>query len=139
MKRNIVLAAMISCLLFCALIITATLTPLSSMGNNANQFNGFGMWVSVGGILIMYLIPVVIYMFGLTWMKYVMAVLCSIGTLVFLSAFGIVMVIGWFNEMSDFTSVLVICGLGTTANIIWFILAFRSDKHHSIMEKPNSI
>lgn len=41
-------------------------------------------------------------------------------TLVFLSAFGIVMVIGWLNEMSGLTSVWVICGLGTITNIIWF-------------------
>ncbi|WP_433956744.1 DUF5391 family protein [Cytobacillus horneckiae] len=72
------------------------------------------MWISI------LFNSVVLYMIGIEWMKYAMAVLCRIGTLVFLSAFGIVMVIGWLNEMSGLTSVWVICGLGTITNIIWF-------------------
>lgn len=128
-KKKTVIIALISALLFCTLIAAASLSPLSELGKHANQFNSVGMWSSIGMILIFYIVPIGLYLAGLNWMKYVMAILCTIGLFGFISTFLVVTIIGVvMASLTSLLGVLIVCGLASIINVIWFFVTFRSKK-----------
>lgn len=45
---------------------------------NANQFNSPEMWLTIGFILLCYILPLIIYMLGVDMIRYVMAILCGL-------------------------------------------------------------
>ncbi|KNE22561.1 hypothetical protein AFK71_01600 [Virgibacillus pantothenticus] len=126
-KKYLIALTILSAFLFCGLIIVTSLSPLSELGDNANQFNSKGMWLSIAMILIFYLVPFILYTVGLNWMKIVMAVFCTIGIVMLLSTIVMVAIIGLINDnMLQLSSVMVISGMGVLVNIIWFFVAFRA-------------
>lgn len=128
-KKNTAIITLISAFLFSALIVAVSLSPLSELGKNANQFNSVGMWLDIGIILIFYIVPLASYLAGLQWMKYVMAVLCSGGLFVFISTFSVITIIGIVKtSLPPLLGVLIVCGLAIIINVIWFFATFRSKK-----------
>ncbi|MDQ0270608.1 hypothetical protein J2S17_002483 [Cytobacillus purgationiresistens] len=62
-----------------------------------------------------------------------MAVFCAIGLFIFASMLLIVTGIGVFNgAIASLVAVMVICGLASIMNIMWFVVAFRSNNHRSV-------
>lgn len=59
MNKNIriTLITLSSALLFSTMIVFASLSPLSDMGETANQFNSLGMWLSIAMVFIFYIVP----------------------------------------------------------------------------------
>ncbi|SHH24436.1 DUF5391 family protein [Virgibacillus chiguensis] len=128
-KKYIIALTVLSAFLFSALIIAGSLSPLSEMGDNANQFNSVGMWLSIAMILFFYLIPVILYAIGLNWIKIIMAIFCVIGIVILLSTIVIVLIIGLVNHnMLQLSSVLIVSILGVIINIVWLIVAFWKNR-----------
>ena len=124
-KKKIIIMTLFSALLFCMVIVICSMSPLSDMGENANQFNSLGMWLSIAMILVFYLVPLLMYSLGLEWMKYLMAVFCSFGLLIMLSMILLVVLIGAVKGiLPSLIGVLVISGINGLINIIWFFTTF---------------
>src|SRR5699024_58557 len=81
-KYIISLLTWCSLFLFIMLIVTASLTPLSSIGKVAGEFDYSGMYTKIMFIVFIYLVPYALYLVGIPSIKYVMAILCSIGCLI---------------------------------------------------------
>ena len=131
---GVMIVTMISALLFCSLIIMASLSPLAESGPNANEFGSLGMWSAVGMILVLYILPLMIYKVGVAAMRYIMAVFCGIGIFINVANIGIVSLIGL--KVSPFPYLAEIAGISIAAvivNIIWFFVAFRSPKKPSVV------
>ncbi|MGE8203605.1 DUF5391 family protein [Heyndrickxia sp. NPDC080065] len=128
-KKKVILMTIVSAVLFCSLIIVTSLSPLSDLGANANKFNTFGMWSAVGMILFFYILPLLLYMVGVNAMKFVMAVFCGFGIVIYLPVIPMVLVLGATKHIfPDLIGVMVTCFAGIIANIIWFYTAFRSSR-----------
>ncbi|MCY8512762.1 DUF5391 family protein [Bacillus atrophaeus] len=127
-KNGIIVMTLVSALLFCLLIVTASLSPVADTGPKANQFNTLGMWMAVGTILVFYLFPLIVYMLGVKAMKIVMAVFCAIGLLINLSVMAVMIVMGAVGDysISSLMGVTVFCIASLIVNVVWFFSAFRS-------------
>lgn len=124
-NRNLIITTVASSLSFCLLIIFVSLSPLSELGRNANQFNSFGMWLAISITLLLFFVPLMLYLTGLNWMIYVMAICFGIGIIMLLFTMLVVILIGAITGMlSSLIAILIFCGIGCIANIIWFFIAF---------------
>ena len=70
---------LLSALMFCLLPVLVSLSPLAETGPNANRFNSAGMWAAVGQILVIYAVPLIMYILGVRGMKIIMAVFAESG------------------------------------------------------------
>ncbi|HEK9102896.1 DUF5391 domain-containing protein [Bacillus pfraonensis] len=130
-KSNIVFVTLISALLFCAVLIVSSLSPLANLGPNANKFNSLGMWKSIGTILLFYIVPLFLYIVGVKTMRFIMAFLCGMGLfihLVILTVVCIVIRVSDYNA-SSFLGVIIVCTAVIITNIIWFFVAFRPKRN----------
>lgn len=128
-RLKVFVTTMISALLFCALIVVASLSPLAETGAAANEFNSVGMWVAIAMILFLYAIPLIIYMLGVEGMRFVMVILCSIGILINMTTMGIIFLIGTRMDLSPHSAVMVgICSASIVVNLILFFQAFRKQE-----------
>ncbi|MBK3494730.1 DUF5391 family protein [Viridibacillus sp. YIM B01967] len=131
-KKSTIIMTIFSAVLFSILLVTISLSPLSKLGPNANKFGSLDMWMSVGKILVFYVIPLLIYIAGMKWMKYVMAVLCALGLFIFVAILGSSVVIGLAqNNIPQLIGVFIVGSLDIIINSIWFFVAFRSKGHES--------
>ena len=131
-SKSIVINTIFSAFLFCILIVVISLSPLSELGKNANQFNSSGMWLAIINILSFYAIPLFLYLIGLKWMKFIMTFLCALGILIFIFLLLTVLVIGYsMTTISELNSVIFVCILAIITNVIWFFVAFHSPKSKS--------
>ncbi|QTM97942.1 hypothetical protein ERJ70_00535 [Sediminibacillus dalangtanensis] len=129
MKRKVTIFTIVSALLYGLVIILTTLTPLAEIGESANQFNTAGMWLAVSIVLACYFVPLLFFLLGLTWIKYVMAALCGIGLLSFLPMFlGILLFMAKDGVSLSLFAVLVTCGAGILINLMWYFAAFRTNR-----------
>jgi len=126
--NRIVLVTLISAFLFCSLLVTSSLSPLSKTGPNAIEFNSFGLWLDIGIILLCYTLPLIAYIKGVYAMKYLMATFSWFGILL---TFLIVIVVlsTPVGKPSDFIGVIVICIASLITNIIWFAIAFSLSRN----------
>lgn len=125
-KLGISIMTTLSAVLFCILIIVTSLSPLSDLGNATNQFNSVGMWLGIAMILILYAIPILLYLIGLEWMKYMMAFLCAMGIFIFTSMLFIIIMLGIIMGIISANSIVIVtCILANVVNIIWFFVAFK--------------
>ncbi|WP_257821917.1 DUF5391 domain-containing protein [Salipaludibacillus agaradhaerens] len=127
-KFNVMVISVMSAMLFCAVIVLSSLSPLAKTGPNANEFGSTGMWTAIGGILLVYLIPLLLYGIGVPAMKYVMAVLCGGGILTSVPIVGIsALMLSSSNDTVMLYSVIIVgCSL-IIVNIAWFFFAFHSE------------
>lgn len=127
---------MLSAVLFCVLLITISLSPLADIGPNANQFGSSGMWISIGMVLVFYLLPLIIYWIGIDIMRFVLALFCGGGLLINSSIIVAVLVIAKFKDISAIyiASITGLCLAAIIVNILWFFIAFRSP---SAKNNPN--
>src|SRR5690625_5837475 len=93
-NKNITILTILSALTFCAFIIFSSLTPLSSLGKNANQFNSSGMWASIVFIIATYIIPLILFYIYPKVGKVILAIFCGLGIMIFLSSFAIFILLG---------------------------------------------
>ncbi|PHB30756.1 hypothetical protein COE80_03725 [Bacillus pseudomycoides] len=129
-KSGIVFVTLVSALLFCSVLVSASLSPLSDLGSNANKFNSLGMWTSIGEILVFYVVPLLLYIAGIQVMRFIMAVLCGMGLFINLVILASVFIIMRVNDysLSSVLGVIIFCSAVSLTNIIWFFVAFRSNK-----------
>jgi Family of unknown function (DUF5391) len=138
-RKNVLIVTLTSCLLFCSMIVVISLSPLSEMGENANKFNSVGMWSSIGFIFWSYIIPLVLYLLRMEFIKYIMAVFCFLGLVTSISIVAIIFAIDDLRSViyTDFTLMIVVlcCSLLFITNIIWLSVAFSP----SVKGKAQSI
>ncbi|WP_242225008.1 DUF5391 family protein [Bacillus cereus group sp. BfR-BA-01380] len=123
-KNRVIILTLISAILFCALLIASSLSPLADSGSAANKFGSIGMWSSIGIILLLYIIPLSAYIAGVNSMKYIMVIFCIIGLVINLAILGVIL---FMNESEHIISNLLplsFCVAGLIINIIWLIAAF---------------
>ncbi|RAL21038.1 DUF5391 family protein [Thermoflavimicrobium daqui] len=123
-KYGIFFMTLTSALLFCTMLVIASLSPLAELGPNANQFGSFGMWSAIGIVLLFYILPLIFYMVGINVMRYVMAFFCGLGLLMILTVFVVILIL----DIPVSLGVIVICIASSIANAAWFFVAFRSYK-----------
>ncbi|MGG0287579.1 DUF5391 family protein [Peribacillus butanolivorans] len=135
-RKGIIFMTMLSAVLFCVLLITISLSPLADIGPNANQFGSSGMWISIGMVLVFYLLPLIIYWIGIDIMRFVLALFCGGGLLINSSIIVAVLVIAKFKDISAIyiASITGLCLAAIIVNILWFFIAFRSP---SAKNNPN--
>ncbi|MBK5484877.1 MULTISPECIES: DUF5391 family protein [unclassified Peribacillus] len=135
-RKGIIFMTMLSAVLFCVLLITISLSPLADLGPNANQFGSSGMWISIGMILVFYLLPLIIYWIGIDIMRFVLALFCCGGLLINSTIIVAVLVIAKFKDISAIyiASITGLCLAAIIVNILWFFIAFRSP---SAKNNPN--
>src|SRR5699024_990198 len=98
-KYIISLLTWCSLLLFIILIITASLTPLSSIGKVAGEFVSSVIYTNIMFIVFIYLVQYALYLVGIPSINYVMAILCSIRCLIaIIICFAVLFAIYWMSE-----------------------------------------
>lgn len=125
-KQCIIILTLISALLFCTFIIFSSASPLSTLGTNANTFNSLGMWSAIGMILACYLLPLLLYIFGIRLMKLLMGIFCMFGVII--PFFINIIIIIFYGKVINYT-LLVIITVGIAlifTNAIWLFVAFMS-------------
>lgn len=132
-KKNIIGLTLFSAFLFCMVIVMCSLSPLSETSVNANQFNSIGMWLSILMMFVLYIVPLLLYAIGLEWMKYIMAIFCSLGLLALLPMIAIVLFMG---AMEGFTlsliGVIIVSGMNVLVNTIWFFTTFSKGTKNAL-------
>src|SRR5699024_8384963 len=104
----------------------ASLTPLSSIGKVAGEFDSSGMYTKIMFIVLIYLVPYALYLVGIPSIKYVMAILCSIGCLLTVIICCVVLfAIYWITvPFYYFLIPLIVSSSLLCINFIWFIATF---------------
>ncbi|OAA89319.1 DUF5391 family protein [Clostridium ljungdahlii] len=125
-KYKVIFITLVSAVLFCSLIVISSLSPLANSGPHANKFNSFGMWLSVGIVLLLYILPLIIYILGIRAVRFVMAFVLAIGVLSDFSLMTVVFMSSLFAKNSLYTLIGVICIASLIVNAIWFLVVFRS-------------
>jgi len=88
--------------------------------------NGSGMWPAIGMILVLYNIPLVIYKVGVGAMRFIMAILCSMGVIINIAIIVAVLVLELqVNPFPYLVSIIGLCIAALSINFIWFFVAFR--------------
>lgn len=127
MRNGIVVMTSISGVLFCFMMFFSSLSPMPY----GDAFNSVGMWMNIAFMLFFYIFSLLLYIAGLDWMKYVMAVFCGLGLFISLTITMVTLVaMTWMASVSGFLTLLLLSVLATLANIVWYIVAFRK-KHIS--------
>ncbi|MGG0184941.1 DUF5391 family protein [Bacillus rhizoplanae] len=119
-KSRIIFMTLVSALLFCSLLVVASLSPLADSGPSANKLGTMGMWTAIGMALATYLLPLILYIVGLNVMKFVMAVFCGLGLLINSVILIVVLTMGGFPIL------LGLCIATLIVNVMWYFVAFRS-------------
>ncbi|AZV57517.1 DUF5391 family protein [Clostridium sp. AWRP] len=125
-KCKVIFITLVSAVLFCLLIVMISLSPLSKSGLHANKFNSFGMWSSVGIILLFYIVPLMIYILGIRAVRFVLAFVLAIGILSDFSLITVVFISNLFAKNLLYTLIGVICIASLIVNAIWFLVVFHS-------------
>ncbi|KJD57483.1 DUF5391 family protein [Bacillus velezensis] len=131
-KKGAVAVTLLSALLFCLLPVLVSLSPLAETGPNANRFNSVGMWAAVGQILVIYAVPLILYILGIRVMKIIMAVFCGIGLIICAAVLLVTLLtaISLGQELSLYYGLFVWSGAAFIVNVVWYIAAFRSSPKH---------
>ena len=125
MKKTTVLTIILA-LIWCMIIVLATLSPLAQTGCTSNQFGDMGMWADIGLILVLFLLPQYFYDKGSKGAKIVLAVIIGIFILAVMVIFGLV---GLFLLKGVSISLILIAILSVCyllLSIGWYILSFRN-------------
>jgi len=132
-KKKIISMTLLSCLLFCLVIVLSSLSPLSETGDAANEFNSAGMWISVMMMMALYVIPLLLYSLGLEWMKYIMAIMCVLGVLIYVFLIVLVTFFGALNNIiPSLLPLLAVSGIACLINVVWFFTTFSKKSEESM-------
>jgi len=130
-KNSVIVTTLLSALFFCFILVLGSLSPLADSGPNVNTFGSTGLWLSLGMVLFLYLLPLAFYMLGMHFLKFVMAAFCSIGLLIAASTLLLMPALFLFGledfsgSLSSIIGIMISClGLLIT-NIMWFVAAFK--------------
>ena len=125
MKKTTVLTIILA-LIWCMIIVLATLSPLAQTGGTSNPFGDMGMWADIGLILVLFLLPQYFYDKGSKGAKIVLAVIIGTFILGVMVIFGLV---GLFLLKGVSISLILIAILSVCyllLSIGWYILSFRN-------------
>ena len=134
-STGVVVVTLISMVCCCLAVVFASLTPLAETGPHANKFGSSGMWSAIVFLVLLYVVPLIMYMCGIKFIKYIMALFCAIGLMMSVAfAFdAIVTLLIKGSPDADYVSPAIglaaSAGIGTIANIVWYILAFKKSKN----------
>ena len=132
-KKKIISMTLLSGLLFCLVIVLSSLSPLSETGDAANEFNSAGMWTSVMMMMALYVIPLLLYSLGLEWMKYIMAIMCVLGVLIYVFLIVLVTFFGALNNIiPSLLPLLAVSGIACLINVVWFFTTFSKKSEESM-------
>lgn len=123
-KSSIVLLTLLSALLFCSMIVVGSLSPLADFGTNTNQFGDIGMWSAIGFVLILYLLPLILFVYNVPLMKWIMATFCGVGLLINISI--LLLTVTTFLIDLVIIEVMILAITSIIVNLIFLPLAFRS-------------
>ncbi|MEH6840527.1 DUF5391 family protein [Priestia megaterium] len=130
-KNSVIVTTLLSALFFCFILVLGSLSHLADSGPNVNTFGSTGLWLSLGMVLFLYLLPLAFYMLGMHCLKFVMAAFCSIGLLIAASTLLLMPALFLFGledfsgNLASIIGVMISClGLLIT-NIVWFVAAFK--------------
>ena len=131
-KKGAVAVTLLSALMFCLLPGVVSIAALAEAGPNANRFNSAGMWAAVGQILVIYAVPLIMYILGVRGMKIIMAVFCGIGLIICAAVLLVALLtaISLGQELSLYYGLFVWSGAAFIVNVVWYIAAFRSSPKH---------
>lgn len=131
--KKIISMTLLSGLLFCLVIVLSSLSPLSETGDAANEFNSAGMWLSIVMIVVLYIIPLLLYILGLEWMKYIMAIMCVLGVLIQVCLLVLVTFFGAVNDIiPSLIPLLAVSGIACLMNVVWFFTTFSKKSEESM-------
>ncbi|WP_129703301.1 DUF5391 family protein [Priestia megaterium] len=130
-KNSVIIATLLSALFFCFILVLGSLSPLADSGPNVNTFGSTELWLSLGMVLFLYLLPLAFYILGINFLKFVMAAFCSIGLLIASSTLLLMPALFLFGledfsgNLASIIGIMISClGLLIT-NIVWFVAAFK--------------
>src|SRR5699024_12098359 len=98
----------------------------SSIGKVAGEFDSSGMYTKIMFIVFIYLVPYALYLVGIPSIKYVMAILCSIGCLIaIIVCFVVLFAIYWLSEPFYYFLILLLVSFSLLCfNFIFFNYSF---------------
>src|SRR5690625_4313258 len=130
-RSNITVMTIVSALSFCVFIVLGSLSPLADLGQNANQFNSVEMWLAIMMIIMIYIIPLILFLIYPKVGKILLAIFCGLGIIIFSSSFIIIILLGiTLNILPSLISLLMICSIGVIIHIIWYAVAYPGKKNH---------
>lgn len=90
------------------------------------------MQAAVGQILVIYAVPLIMYILGVRGMKIIMAVFCGIGLIICAAVLLVALLtaISLGQELSLYYGLFVWSGAAFIVNVVWYIAAFRSSPKH---------
>ncbi|KHF40644.1 DUF5391 family protein [Halalkalibacter okhensis] len=121
-----ILLTSLSALLFCALIVVGSLSPLANLGANANQFGDLGMWLAIAMVILCYSLPTILYFLSVSAMKVMMTIFCALGIIIH-TFIILVLSVMTFIHVSLTPTILGIFGLSFASillNFIWLFVVF---------------
>lgn len=121
-KERIIFMTVVSAVLYCALLVATSLSPLADLGSHANKFGTLGMWSALGMILTSYILPLAIYMAGINTMRFVMAFFCGLGILMNVVTLFIATMLGVGENIIP----VLLSAAGICVDVMWFSVAFGS-------------
>ncbi|PGK51734.1 hypothetical protein CN918_28500 [Priestia megaterium] len=133
-STSVIIVTLLSMICCCASVIFGSLTPIAETGPHANKFGSPGMWSAIISLVLLYVISLMMYVRGIKFIKYIMAVFCAIGLMMSIAfAFDAIVTILIKGpsgaDYVPFAIGLAVSGvLGTVVNIIWFPLVFKKTK-----------
>ncbi|NMM61871.1 DUF5391 family protein [Clostridium sp. P21] len=123
-KCKIILITLVATALFCLLVGISSISPLANSGPNANKFNSIGMWLSIGIVSLLYILPLIVYALGVDVMKFVIAVFLAIGMLADFSLIVFIFIFNSFTKNLLYSLIGAISITSLIVNVIWFFVVF---------------
>ncbi|MCM3357267.1 DUF5391 family protein [Psychrobacillus sp. MER TA 171] len=126
-KKKLIICTIYSAILFSILLVVTSLSPMADIGENSNKFGTAGMWLGLAFLLICYLVPLLLYSFGISFMKYIMAVACVLGAIsIFFLIIAFVIIGAIYSIGIQLFIAIGISILLLIVNSRWMYLAFIS-------------
>ena len=126
-KKKLIICTIFSAILFSSLLVVTSLSPMADIGENSNKFGTAGMWLGLAFLLICYLVPLLLYSVGISFMKYIMAVACALGAIsIFFLIIAFVIIGAIYSIGIQLFIAIGISILLLIVNSRWMYLAFIS-------------
>ena len=131
-STRVFLMTLLTMLGMCGIVVLCSLSPLSTLGEHANQFGDSGMFSALLGVAAPYLVPGILLASGFWAAKIILAVVHGVFFLGS-AAVGITAFILWqtlFSAQPDAAMIglLLCCAATAVLHIVWFPMAFLKEK-----------
>lgn len=124
MKKTQIALTAILALIWVAIIVLGTLSPLAQSDNVGNQFGDFGMWSAIVFILLLFFLPLIFYVKGSKKSFIILAVIIGIfiiGAIV-IGATAVSSISGFNIPLA---SIVFLSGAYLVLSIVWFVSSIK--------------